>query len=303
MRAFVLFLIVLAGLQGALAQPGGAAGVSPPLPGADRQAPDLSYPREPSGFSIFSAPQMALYKPEGAGPFPALVLMHQCGGLHNANRSWHNLSVLQWAREAVAHGYVAMVVDSLGPRNVDTLCRGPRNGVNFARGVRDALLAGKQLASLPYVDPQRIGVAGFSWGAMVTVLASGREWATALGDGFRFRASAAFYPGCFTLRWQNGSPYEIVQPDIDRPLLVLMGGQDTETPAADCVSRFERLQGAPVTTHLHPDATHCWDCKNLNNFSKVDVRGSQVVYHYNEAVTQDSEQRLFDFLAKNMPPS
>lgn len=303
MRTLFLVLVLLAGCGAACAQPSAGTAGSSPLAAAARLAPDLAYPTEPSGLSIFSSPQMAVYKPEGAGPFPALVLMHQCGGLRNRARTWQNLSVLQWARDAVAHGYVALVVDSLGPRNVDMVCLGPRNGVNFARGARDALLAGKHLASLPYVDPQRIAVAGFSWGAMVAVLTGSHEWASTLGDGFRFRAAAALYPGCFTVAWANGSPYEIVNPDIDRPLLVLMGGQDTETPAAECTSRIERLQGAPVTTHLYPDATHCWDCRNLNNFSKVDVRGSHVVYHYDEAVTRDSAERLFDFLAKNMPPS
>jgi dienelactone hydrolase len=263
-------------------------------------APDLKYPSEPSPLPP-ATPDMALYKPEGAGPFPALVLMHQCGGLRNAARGWQNLSVLEWERSAVARGYVVAVVDSLGPRNVDTVCLGPRNGVNFARGARDALLAGKHVAALPYVDPQRVAVMGFSWGAMVSVVASSSEWAGALGEGFRFRAAVAMYPGCFTIRPQNAPAYEIVQPDIDRPLLMLMGGLDTETPASDCASRLAPLQGrAPITSHLYPDATHCWDCRNLDGFTKIDARGSRVTYRYNEAVTRDSAERAFDFLAARM---
>lgn len=264
-------------------------------------APDLAYPPEPARLSIFSGPRMALYKPDGDGPFPALVIEHQCGGLGNPH--WQNMAILDWARAAVAHGYVALVVDSLGPRHVDTVCTGPRNGVTPARGVRDALLAGAHLATLPYVDKDRIALAGFSWGAMVAVLASGRAWADTLGDGFRFRAAAAFYPVCFPLPRRNLPPMEVVNPDIDRPLLALLGGQDTETPASDCVPRLEQLQaaGAPVRFHLYPEATHCFDCKNLNNFSKTTARGTSVVYHYDEAATHDSEQRLFDFLAGAMP--
>lgn len=295
MRA-LFFVLLLTLMEAVAAQTGGAS------LRAAQQAPDLDYPREPSGLSIFSGPKMALYKPDGAGPFPALVLMHQCGGLRSA-RGWQNMSVLQWARDAVAHGYVAMVVDSLGPRDVETVCLGPRNGVNFARGVRDALLAGKQLAALPYVDPQRVAVAGVSWGAMVSVLASSQAWATSLGDGFRFRAAAALYPGCFSLPGPGGTHFDVVNGDVDRPLLMLMGGQDTETPAAQCTARLAQLPAASITTHLYPEATHCWDCRNLDNFSKVDVRGAHVVYHYDAAVTQDSESRVFDFLARNMPPS
>lgn len=263
---------------------------------------DLAYPREPSTLSLFSRPQMALYKPDDDGPFPALVIQHQCGGLSNAH--WQNLSILGWARAAVAHGYVALVDDSLGPRNADSVCNGPRNGVTPPRGVRDALLAGAHLARLPYVDKDRIAVVGFSWGAMVAVLASSRAWAAALGDGFRFRAAAAFYPVCAPLQRRGLPPMEVVHADIDRPLLALLGGQDTETPASECVPRFETLQaaGAPVRFHLYPEATHCFDCKNLDNFSKTTGRGAYVVYHYDEPATQDSERRLFEFLAEVMPP-
>src|SRR5881628_558758 len=68
-------------------------------------AKDLPFPAEPSRLSFFSTPRMAIYKPEGAGPFPALVLQHQCGGL--ADKSWTNVAILNWAKEAVQRGYVA----------------------------------------------------------------------------------------------------------------------------------------------------------------------------------------------------
>lgn len=299
LAAFLLALIVPA----AFAQGTEDRWPAQRVAGSARQAQDLSFPREPSGFSVFSGPQMALYKPEGDGPFPAVVLHHQCGGLRSARGNWQNMAMLEWARTAVAHGYAALVIDSLGPRGVDTVCMGPRGGVTFGRGTRDALLAGAWLRTLPYVDKERIAVAGYSWGAMTSLLASSNKWATALGDGFRFQAAVAFYPGCFTIARGQPQELELVQPDIDRPLLALLGGQDTETPADECTSRLQPLKakGAPVEWHLYPQATHCWDCKNLNNFSKVDMRGSQVVYRYDEAATRDAEKRMFDFLEQAMP--
>lgn len=264
------------------------------------QAKDLEFPNEPSRFSAFSSPRMALYKPEGAGPFPALVLHHQCGGLGNAR--WQNMSMLNWAREAVARGYVALLLDSFGQRGVDTVCMGPRGGVNFMRGVKDALQAADYLRKLDYVDKKRIAFAGFSWGAMVGVLASSKQWGTTLGTGGRFAAAVSFYPVCSTIRPPGGNSYEIVNDDIDRPLLVLVGEKDTEAPPSECVSRLEhaRAGGAPVEWHLYPGITHCWDCENLNGFSKVDVRGNRVVYYYDKSATQDSAQRMFDFLQKTL---
>jgi hypothetical protein len=36
--------------------------------------------------------------------------------------------------------------------------------------------------------------------------------------------------GCFTIKPQTGPNFEIVQNRIDRPVLVLMGDKDIETP-------------------------------------------------------------------------
>lgn len=271
-----------------------------PLMASASLAKDLEFPAKPSRLSFFSVPQMALYKPDGAGPFPALVLLHQCGGL--GQDRWQNLSMLDWAKEAVARGYVALLIDSLGPRNVKTVCMGAQGGVTFPRGVRDALQAAEHLRRFDFVDKDRIALAGYSWGAMVAVLTSGQRWGTSLAAGSRFAAGVSFYPGCFTIRPSGGTPYEIVSSDIDRPLLVLMGDRDTETPPAECVPKLEaaKSSGAPVQWHVYPEATHCWDCKNLDGFSKVDFRGNQVVYRYDKALTNDAGRRMFEFLEKTL---
>ena len=50
-----------------------------------------------------------LTRPEGEGPFPAVVMLHGCNGLW---RPWDDL----WAGRLVRWGYVAFQVDSFGPR-------------------------------------------------------------------------------------------------------------------------------------------------------------------------------------------
>jgi dienelactone hydrolase len=234
---------------------------------------------------------MAMLKPDGAGPFPAVVLFHQCSGL--------NATLVDWAKEAVARGYVVLLVDSLGPREVTSVCGGPKAGVNFARGTRDALQAAEHLRRQPFVDRDRVALVGFSWGAMVGLLASSRHYAAALDAGPGFAAVASFYPGCYRIYPANGAPpYEILNPDIAQPLLVLMGEADTETPPAECIGGLEaaKTSGAPVTWQLYPAATHCWDCRHADGLSKIDSRGHAVTYRYDDAVTRESRDRLFDFL-------
>jgi dienelactone hydrolase len=265
-------------------------------------AKDLAFPAEPSTLSRSSTPRMAIYKPDGPGPFPAIVLFHQCGGLASPSGKWQNVPMLNWAREAVRRGYVAFLVDGFSQRDVDSTCMGAKNGVNLMRNVKDALQAAEHLRTFSFVDGKRVALAGYSHGAMVGILVSGRQWAGVLGSGQPFAAVVSFYPGCFTIRPATGTPYEVVNPDIDRPLLVLMGDRDNETPPQECVSRLEPLKaaGAPIEWHIYPDATHCWDCENIDGYSKIDFRGNRVVYRYDSRVTQDSARRMFDFLDQKM---
>lgn len=263
----------------------------------------LAFPTEASEPGFFSQPRMAIYKPAGDGPFPAVVLQHQCGGLRSP-AGWQNQSMLDWARRAVAQGYVAMLVDSLGPRGVDSVCMGPKGGVHFFVGVKDAYQAAAHLRQQAYVDPKRIVWAGYSWGAMVATLGSSRAVAQAFEPTARFRAAVAFYPGCFTIRPTTSAPYEIVQTDIDTPLLMLMGDLDTETPPAACVEKLTAAKalGAPVQWHVYADTTHCWDCSNLHGFRKVDVRGNPVQYLYRKDHTEDAAQRMFAFFEQALRP-
>jgi dienelactone hydrolase len=88
----------------------------------------------------------------------------------------------------------------------------------------------------------------------------------------------------------------------DKPLLVLMGELDNETPPAECIPRLDALKarGAPVESHLYPGTTHCWDCFTLNNFRKTDFQGNSIIYSYNKTVTDDSANRAIIFFEKHL---
>jgi len=258
-------------------------------------AADLTFPADAEVAAKLTSPRMALLKPAGEGPFPAIVIMHQCSGLKEA--------VVSWAHRMVAQHYAVLLVDSLGPRGVLSVCYGPEAGVNLFRGARDALQAAEHLRRQTFVDADRVALVGFSWGAMVGLLADSLHYVTALRAGPGFTAVISFYPGCFRIFPPNGRPpFDTVNGDIAHPLLVLMGEADTETPASECIEKLERLRNAsaPVEWHLYPQATHCWDCQQFNGLSKVDIRGHLVEYRFRQDVTQDSENRLFAFLDRTM---
>lgn len=258
------------------------------------EAKDLELPTEVSDIDFEPSPQMALFKPAGNGPFPALVLLHQCGGLRN------NMSMLNWAKEAVARSYVVLLLDSFGQRGVDTVCQGPKGNVFQSRGVKDALQAAAHLRQLAFVDKKRVAYAGYSWGAGHGLLLSSKRATSALGRFDRYDAVVSFYPPCNNYPKHGTPPYTLISSDIDRPLLVLLGGRDNETPPQECIAGLKPLKeaGAPIEWHLYPEATHCWDCKQLDGLRKVDIRGSTVEYRYDESVTKDSANRMFSFIEK-----
>jgi len=60
-----------------------------------------------------------LRRPEGPGPFAAIVLLHGCEG------DWRGIDE-RWGRRLAEWDYVALTVDSYGPRGIDDTCQGGR---------------------------------------------------------------------------------------------------------------------------------------------------------------------------------
>lgn len=249
---------------------------------------DLRFPSEAGELSVFSRMQMAIYRPSGVGPFPALVILPSCGGLRP--------EIMEWVKRVVAHGYVAFIVDPVTQRG-PPICV-PNSPANHYRGAKDAFQALAHLRHFDFVDQNRIALLGFSWGAMVGLLVSSQTFAELFSPDRRFVAAVGLYPLCHVDPIQGRPAVDFVRPDHDRPALILMGDQDVEAPAEECVSLLKALaeKGQPVEWNIYRGATHCWDCSSMNNFSKTDFRGVPVVYKFNKELTEDSERRVFEYL-------
>ena len=109
-------------------------------------------------------------KPDGDGPFPAVVMMHDCSGLGPRSIG----APLRWARELVEQGYVVLIPDSFTPRGfADGVCLIPGKqsvSVNGYARALDAYGALAALRALPYVDGKRVGIMGGSHGGWTTLL-------------------------------------------------------------------------------------------------------------------------------------
>ena len=94
---------------------------------------------------IFTDVANTVFKPSGAGPFPAVVLMHTCGGL----KGGPNAHMKQHAQELLEAGHVVLVIDSFGPRGFDNCSTRVPSG---SEGIADAYAALAFLAAKPFVD-------------------------------------------------------------------------------------------------------------------------------------------------------
>lgn len=233
-------------------------------------------PREELG--AMSRLSNAVFKPKGDGPFPAIVLVHTCGGIHDSHMRTH-------AADLLAQGFVVLMQDSFTPRGRRDCGQNYANRVPLFVGVNDAYGALKHLAQFPFVDKARIYQAGYSYGGFVATLLASPGVAETVGASARFRATIANYSTCkFMGR-------DLLLPGSDRPVLLLLGEKDDEAPPASCFPLLQELKaaGSPVAWHVFPGATHGWDKRGQ----------ARSGYFYNEETTREATRRMLEFIAQN----
>jgi dienelactone hydrolase len=196
-----------------------------------------------------------LYRPEGAGPFPAVVALHDCGGLANRPNTEAQLYD-EWAHDLVAQGFVVLFPDSFGSRGIGSQCRERDRKVHASKDrVADANAARIWLLAQNYVRADHITLLGWSNGG-VAALWTVRPTA-APKDGADFRSAVAFYPSCRRLRETAWSARV--------PTLILIGSADDWTPATACQQMVAgaRNRSARVQIVVYPGAHHDFDRANF----------------------------------------
>jgi len=241
--------------------------------------------------------EATLVRPAGPGPFPAVVQLHGCAGLEAQS--------FRWARWLAERGYVALVVDSFGPRAVKGDCRSGPDDPPITARFDDAFGALRYLQSLPEVRADRVAAIGWSQGGVYAMaVINGPSLERARGRGVTlpvvgFAAGIGVYPGgCFSL----------VNEQVVRPLLVLIGEADDWTPAAKCREMVEAMRGrgADATIVTYPGAYHYFDVERqrlavqtqVENDNRAGGFGATVSYQAEAAA--DAYRRVEEFLARHL---
>lgn len=180
-----------------------------------------------------------LYTPQGKGPFPALIVIHEWWGLDD----W----VKEQASKFADAGYVALAIDlyrgkvATTPEEAHELMR----GVPEDRATRDLRAAFDFLKSQKDVKPDRIGSIGWCMGGGYSLDVALEEPALA--------ADVIHYGHLAT------DPENLKK--IQAPVLGIFGGQDKGIPPED-VKKFEaamKQQGKHIEVKIYPDAGHAFE--------------------------------------------
>jgi dienelactone hydrolase len=224
-----------------------------------------------------------LMKPQGDGPFPAVVMLHGCRRVFHKHYD-------AWAERLASWGYVALQVNSFGPRGESNICGGDRYRlVDPHTRTQDAYDAKSYLAGLPFVHRNRIAVMGWGHGGW-TILYAISETTVIPKRGDPFWAAVAFYPWCTE-----------ALVGFDAPLLILIGELDDRipmgelrNPALQCRLRMPSGKAAhEVILKVYPGVYHCFDWEGL----KEDYFGH---LQYDPEAAADATVYVKNFLAKHL---
>jgi len=202
---------------------------------------------------------------------PALVWIHGSGSDQNF-LGWHPGSYRMYyslCQYLAQQGYVILTPDYRGSSGFS---RDWSTGVHMGLGVNDTadVAAGADyLKTLDYVDPDRIGVFGLSYGGFLTLQAMNTD-PTLWRAGVNVAGVvdwATYGAGYTTPRLgtpvQNPEIYKISAPilhmdKLERPLLILHGTNDRNVSFADSLRLFDVLikLGKPFESQIYPGEIH-----------------------------------------------
>lgn len=210
-------------------------------------------------------------KPDGEGPFPAMVLVHGGGG--KAFRDW----AVHWANR----GYAALAMDLAGNGPNGRLHDGgpdQNDDVKFRKFTADdardmwtyhavaAVIRGHSLlAARKEIDKDRIGITGISWGGYLTCIVAGLDdrlkvAVPVYGCGFLAESSVwqdrmAAMPAEDRAAWtKHFDPSQFVG-GTTCPILFLNGTNDFAYPP-DSYQKTYQLPKSAVTIAMVPRLPH-----------------------------------------------
>jgi dienelactone hydrolase len=263
--ASIAALLIAAGL-------GSAGRAQPSASGAE----EVQIPLNPLPFDL----KGYLRRPNGAGPFPGVVLVPACDRFAD--------SVDQdWGATFSSWGYVALTLDvfsahGIPGRNTCLYPARPEPAEDAYRGLN--LLIERKL-----VDPGRVLIVGFGRGGSLAFAAVSRD-GPIRNAKHKFRAAVAFYPPCSDIKGVLAVPTLVMVGERDERTLDqcrrMAAGED------DMGISRQPDAGAPIQFIVLPNAYAGFDTPAFQK--PADVREFHL--EYSKAATDEAKEILQQFL-------
>src|ERR1019366_5131682 len=199
--------------------------------------------------SNVTRPTMTVYSPKGENTGAAVVVFPG-GGYQILAIDLEGTEVCDW-------------LNTIGVNCVLVKCRVPNSGPypKSSAALQDAQRAMgmvRKHAAEWHIDPNRIGVLGFSAGAHLAAALS-THYVTRLYEpvdeadklGCRPDFAVIVYPGYLALAEQNFAPNPEIHPDANTPSSFIVQAEDDPVHVENAVVYFMALKNAKVPAELH----------------------------------------------------
>ena len=204
--------------------------------------------------------------PEGEGPFPGLVVIHEIFGLVEDTK--------RWAQRFAGEGYAALAVDLFTGRNRTVCMFSMMRGLLFNsldhQGIRDLKVTLNFLEAQPAVDRERVGAVGYCLGGSLAI-----AWAC---TDNRLKAIAPHYA-------MNPKPQEALKRLC--PVVGSYPGKDFTTKPGQQLDLALDQYGIAHDIKIYPNAHHA--------FCNEDRPSS-----YDHDVAEDSWERVLAFFGEHI---
>jgi dipeptidyl-peptidase-4 len=256
--------------------------------------PDLSFERARHEWVELKARDGAalygrLLKPAGFDPakrHPAIVRVYGGPGVQLVRNSWDREALFE--QLLASRGFLVFSLDNRGSTGRGHAFEAPLFKDMGRTELEDQLAGVAYLKSLAFVDPQRLGIYGWSYGGYLTLYALTRA-----PDVFKAGVAGApvtdwrFYDTIYTERYMgtpkdNPKGYEAGSPvtkaaDLKAELLILHGTSDDNVHLANSLAFADALlkAGRPHALMLHPRQKHAFSPKE-----HLKARDAAILRHF-----------------------
>jgi len=182
-----------------------------------------------------------LYLPKKKGKFPVVYIQHGTGH-PKGHINFFQKVIVEMHKENIA----VFIGDSYSKR--EKRLQGWRLGL--AARVLDGLNVLNVLSKHKNIDPDKIGITGYSYGGMVAFFTAYPKLLDLVSNGKSFAAYMPVYPGC-----------DVVFKDmklVKKPMLMLHAELDNYAPTIDCINYVKQLKenGNDIELKIYKGAHH-----------------------------------------------